>query len=182
MLHESKTKNKIILKYQLYFIIFRVYRKAIASPTIDDPYTIASAWLRFERCNGSLDQVASCQQQIKNFLKVYEFNQKSVTLKDKIKSKASKRKIEDDGDGDKIELKNEQDPNPFKKPFPKADSSSRAAYSEGESKAKNVKREKNVNFDPSSNDHEHLEIDTSKDNLRIFLSNLDYKYVMNREI
>lgn len=41
----------------------KIYRKAIASPGIDDVGVIASAWTRFERCNGSLDTLIACQEQ-----------------------------------------------------------------------------------------------------------------------
>lgn len=39
----------------------KVYRKAIASPEIDNVEVIASAWTRFERCNGTLEQLKACQ-------------------------------------------------------------------------------------------------------------------------
>ncbi|XP_053680070.1 squamous cell carcinoma antigen recognized by T-cells 3 [Anopheles nili] len=40
----------------------KLYRKSITSAGLDDPETLASAWLRFERCNGSLDQLINCQE------------------------------------------------------------------------------------------------------------------------
>ncbi|XP_052901947.1 squamous cell carcinoma antigen recognized by T-cells 3 [Anopheles moucheti] len=40
----------------------KLYRKSITSTGLDDPETLAAAWLRFERCNGTLDQLISCQE------------------------------------------------------------------------------------------------------------------------
>ncbi|EAT35911.1 AAEL011961-PA [Aedes aegypti] len=40
----------------------KVYRKAIGAVGLNDPETLAAAWMRFERCNGSLEQLASCQE------------------------------------------------------------------------------------------------------------------------
>ncbi|EAU77058.3 AGAP002959-PA [Anopheles gambiae str. PEST] len=40
----------------------KLYRKSITTAGLDDPETLAAAWLRFERCNGSLEQLISCQE------------------------------------------------------------------------------------------------------------------------
>ncbi|KFB51959.1 AGAP002959-PA-like protein [Anopheles sinensis] len=40
----------------------KLYRKSITTAGLDDPETLAAAWLRFERCNGTLDQLMSCQE------------------------------------------------------------------------------------------------------------------------
>lgn len=40
----------------------KLYRKSITTAGLDDPETLAAAWLRFERCNGTLDQLISCQE------------------------------------------------------------------------------------------------------------------------
>uniref|UniRef100_A0A182T4X0 RRM domain-containing protein n=1 Tax=Anopheles maculatus TaxID=74869 RepID=A0A182T4X0_9DIPT len=40
----------------------KLYRKSITCAGLDDPETLAAAWLRFERCNGTLDQLISCQE------------------------------------------------------------------------------------------------------------------------
>uniref|UniRef100_A0A2M4AE49 Putative rna-binding protein sart3 rrm superfamily n=1 Tax=Anopheles triannulatus TaxID=58253 RepID=A0A2M4AE49_9DIPT len=40
----------------------KLYRKAITTVGLDDPETLAAAWLRFERCNGTLEQLVSCQE------------------------------------------------------------------------------------------------------------------------
>ncbi|XP_050068573.1 squamous cell carcinoma antigen recognized by T-cells 3 [Anopheles maculipalpis] len=40
----------------------KLYRKSITCAGLDDPETLAAAWLRFERCNGSLEQLISCQE------------------------------------------------------------------------------------------------------------------------
>ncbi|XP_035894910.1 squamous cell carcinoma antigen recognized by T-cells 3 [Anopheles stephensi] len=40
----------------------KLYKKAITCAGLDDPETLAAAWLRFERCNGTLDQLISCQE------------------------------------------------------------------------------------------------------------------------
>uniref|UniRef100_A0A182M2X6 RRM domain-containing protein n=1 Tax=Anopheles culicifacies TaxID=139723 RepID=A0A182M2X6_9DIPT len=40
----------------------KLYRKSINCAGLDDPETLAAAWLRFERCNGTLDQLISCQE------------------------------------------------------------------------------------------------------------------------
>lgn len=40
----------------------KLYRKSITTVGLDDPETLAAAWLRFERCNGTLEQLVSCQE------------------------------------------------------------------------------------------------------------------------
>uniref|UniRef100_A0A182JKK0 RRM domain-containing protein n=1 Tax=Anopheles atroparvus TaxID=41427 RepID=A0A182JKK0_ANOAO len=40
----------------------KLYRKSITTADLDDPETLAAAWLRFERCNGTLEQLISCQE------------------------------------------------------------------------------------------------------------------------
>ncbi|XP_049285135.1 squamous cell carcinoma antigen recognized by T-cells 3 isoform X2 [Anopheles funestus] len=40
----------------------KLYRKSINCAGLDDPETLAAAWLRFERCNGTLDQLITCQE------------------------------------------------------------------------------------------------------------------------
>ncbi|XP_058817260.1 nuclear RNA-binding protein sart-3-like [Topomyia yanbarensis] len=43
-------------------VVRKVYKKAISSVALNDPETLAAAWMRFERCNGSLEQLTACQE------------------------------------------------------------------------------------------------------------------------
>lgn len=40
----------------------KVYRKAIAAPDIDSLDVVVASWIRFERCNGTLEQLKACQE------------------------------------------------------------------------------------------------------------------------
>uniref|UniRef100_A0A182QHB1 RRM domain-containing protein n=1 Tax=Anopheles farauti TaxID=69004 RepID=A0A182QHB1_9DIPT len=57
----------------------KLYRKSLKSIGLDDPETLAAAWLRFERCNGTLDQLISCQEFCNEI--IAEFNKKMVHSK-----------------------------------------------------------------------------------------------------
>ncbi|XP_058062815.1 squamous cell carcinoma antigen recognized by T-cells 3 [Anopheles bellator] len=49
----------------------KLYRKAITSNGLDDPETLAAAWLRFERCNGTLEQLIFAQELCKATIEKY---------------------------------------------------------------------------------------------------------------
>lgn len=49
----------------------KVYRKAIGAVGLNDPETLAAAWMRFERCNGSLDQLTNCQEHCMSMIQAY---------------------------------------------------------------------------------------------------------------
>ncbi|XP_055911341.1 squamous cell carcinoma antigen recognized by T-cells 3 [Eupeodes corollae] len=143
----------------------KLFRKALNSQDLDNPYVIISAWQRFERCNGSIRSMVSCQKDCDEFLKNYQRTIKDITKKfeqkqqpkvDK-KGKDRKRKASDvsqeyiQDKKAKIDTATEFDANTDISSF-KERKSSMGTFKE----------------------HENQEIDLTKDHLRIFISNLDY--------
>uniref|UniRef100_A0A182NDX2 RRM domain-containing protein n=1 Tax=Anopheles dirus TaxID=7168 RepID=A0A182NDX2_9DIPT len=57
----------------------KLYRKSLKSAGLDDPETLAAAWLRFERCNGTLDQLINCQEFCNEI--IAEYNKKMALSK-----------------------------------------------------------------------------------------------------
>lgn len=115
----------------------KLFKKALFSPGLDNPLTIASAWIRFERCNGSLKQLNSSQEHVDKFMASYMVQSQNHV--EPIKGKGKKRKADNDED---FSLKKAK-PTPSKPHVP----------------------------EPAVDSHI---VDKSKDNLRVFVSNLDY--------
>ncbi|XP_055612844.1 squamous cell carcinoma antigen recognized by T-cells 3 [Uranotaenia lowii] len=74
----------------------KLFRKAINSVDLNDPETLAAAWMRFERCNGSLEQLTSCQEICLSTIQAYY---KSLNYQQRaLKGRKSDPKKETDAD------------------------------------------------------------------------------------
>ena len=120
-----------------------IFKNAMKTFELNDLSTIVSAWIRFERCNGSLDHVRHCQ----------EFCDRTMKQMRK-KFHGAKRKVDDKKDGKR---KADDDYNPHQ-----------------QKKAKETKEEFQKLAISKPMKEENNEIDPSKDNVRVFFSNLDY--------
>ncbi|XP_058449603.1 squamous cell carcinoma antigen recognized by T-cells 3 [Malaya genurostris] len=151
----------------------KLYRKAIGSVALNDPETLAAAWMRFERCNGTLEQLTVCQEICTATVQAYyrTLNQ-SRTAKGRrsdpkkeptepSKKKPTKRSLDDDDD-DAGESKEGH----FKKPkTPIGPSLPKKVDSSLEENTKRIRLE-----EPPAG----KEKDTFNDNRRLFFSNLSF--------
>lgn len=182
----------------------KVYKKAISSTTLNDPTTLVSTYIRFERLHGTLDQLKYCQNHCNQIMQTFKHQQYRQNYKNQDNhknrskdSKQMKKKVQDDED--KLKKNREYE---FKKPFPMMKQlepnspSSKPVnnldYSEfeetGESTknrkrafvtkiddvkmAESVKRVKLEDKEKVSEKVVSQEYDRSKDNLKVFFSNL----------
>lgn len=125
-----------------------ILRRAVKVHEID-LNSLVSFWIRFERCNGSLQHLKSCQEVCENALARKKSRDKSKLPKKP--PQGSKRKAEDD---EGPQERKKKAVSPAKEEFQKLSIS---------------KPPENV-----QEPEHHEEIDTSKDHLRIFISNLDF--------
>ncbi|XP_053692344.1 squamous cell carcinoma antigen recognized by T-cells 3 [Sabethes cyaneus] len=153
----------------------KLYRKAIGSVGLNDPETLAAAWMRFERCYGSLEQLAACQEICTATVQAYY---KSLNLQRTPKGRRS-------------DPKKEQDPREgSSKMKPSRKRSLDDQKSEAESKETDFKRP-NIPVGPMPvkksepsleentkrirlDEPQAKEIDTSNDSRRLFFSNLSF--------
>jgi squamous cell carcinoma antigen recognized by T-cells 3 len=120
-----------------------IYKHALNTYELNDLPTIVSAWIRFERCNGSLDHVRHCQETCDKAM--HQMRKKFHGAKRKVEvKKDGKRKAEDDH------------------------------HPHQQKKAKETKEEFQKLSISKPAREENGEIDPSKDNVRVFFSNLDY--------
>ncbi|KAI8128238.1 Squamous cell carcinoma antigen recognized by T-cells 3 [Lucilia cuprina] len=130
----------------------KLFSKALHSPDLDNPLVIASAWERFERCNGSIKTLNKCVKECSYLKQKYllnnSFNKPAKTTN--TSSKPTKRKLNAP----------ENDSLPKQPKLQKPETTNHKVITE--SKESQFK------------EHENQEIDLTKDHLRIFLSNLDY--------
>ncbi|XP_062533562.1 squamous cell carcinoma antigen recognized by T-cells 3-like [Armigeres subalbatus] len=148
--------------------IRKVYRKAIGAVGLNDPETLAAAWMRFERCNGSLEQLASCQELCMATIQAYY---KTLSHQRLPKGRRSdQRKDSDPNDSPKKKnlkrLFDEQAPTDkatFKKPnIPVGPAVPKKTESTLEETAKRIRLD-----EPKS-------ADTTNDGKRLFFSNLSF--------
>lgn len=153
----------------------KLYRKAISSVGLNDPETLAAAWMRFERCYGSLEQLAACQEICTATVQAYykSLNQQRTPkgrrsdpkkeLEPKEGSSKMKPNLKRALDDQNAEVGNKEAD--FKKPsIPIGPSPPKKAVSSLEENAKRIRLE-----EPPAK-----EIDTSNDNRRLFFSNLSF--------
>lgn len=154
----------------------------MAIPDLDDLSVISSAWIRFERCNGTLSQLKFAQRECEERLnqqKVYNtFSRagRSVGVADKAaagRKRDLKRRLTEPAEK-KFSRSNESEAKkPQEKRIPAKTAQSRNSKERKEIGPPSAKREK---LDPAVELlHEQAEIDTTKDNVTVFLSNLSYK-------
>lgn len=149
-----------------------MYRKALSTPDLDDLSVITSAWIRFERCNGTLDQLKICQEQCDERLieqqiqNTYSGRNSYVGRNANSGAKSQKRKTFD---------------RPVKKFAAKTENIDGKKKPQDRSNViKNTvnmgppaaKREK---LDNSAEIHDSYQVNTTNDDTTIFLSNLAYR-------
>lgn len=123
---------------------------------LDNPSVIASAWERFERCNGNIKTLNNCLKECNFFkqqLQILQLNTSRTKPATKSSSSASKTT--------KRKLPASETDSPIKQP---------KLQTEIQSNKVAASAAKEVSF----KEHENQEIDLTQDHLRIFLSNLDY--------
>lgn len=162
---------------------FRILRKALAVPDLDDLSVISSAWVRFERCNGTLSQLKFAQHECEERLNkqqvynTYTRAGRTVQAADKTlagKKRDLKRRITDPTEP-KFGKISDADVAPKKvdrRPPVKSAASRNAKHDMGPPKAKREKMDLTVT---TSVHEERGEIDTANDDVTVFLSNLSYK-------
>lgn len=124
-----------------------IFKRALKISDLIDLPTMASAWIRFERCHGTLDHLRYCQEICEKMLQ--QLRKKSFGGKRKPDDKKDvKRKAESDG--------------------PQKSKRAKEATSLGKEEFQKLSISKNMK------EVEKPEIDPSKDNIRVFFSNLDY--------
>ncbi|XP_058825092.1 squamous cell carcinoma antigen recognized by T-cells 3 [Topomyia yanbarensis] len=151
----------------------KVYKKAIGSVALNDPETLAAAWMRFERCNGSLEQLTACQEICTATVQAYyrTLNQqrtpkgrrsdpkKDLEPKEPNKKKPLKRTIDESNSSE-----NKDDH--FKKPtVPIGPLPRKKSDSSIEENTKRIRLEEPV---------VSKEKDTANDSRRLFFSNLSF--------
>lgn len=147
-----------------HFLVYRVYRKAISVPHIDDIHVIISAWTRMERCYGTFEQLKVCQKQCKSALEKF-YSHKQIQKKNQVnklnknEKKSKPEKHSRDGPSEVIAPRNNiSTSNPLKrKPLDSR------AESNGSEKKKKIEKKTIVPQQPEV-----------KDSVTIFISNLTY--------
>ncbi|XP_013105222.2 squamous cell carcinoma antigen recognized by T-cells 3 [Stomoxys calcitrans] len=159
---ENSTKSGLWIEYVLLEMrrdlesTRKLFSKALNTPGLDNPLVIASAWERFERCNGTVKSLNNCLKECNRFKLNYHqssYNQKPV----KNATKGTKRK-------------SSSTQNDVSAPPPPPKQTKLVEDKEKPKAHSSAKKENQTAF----KEHENQEIDLSKDHLRIFLSNLDY--------
>lgn len=126
-----------------------IFKRALKVHELNDLPVMVSAWIRFERCNGSLEHLRYCQETCDKMTSQLrkKFHSKKTNSKPEVK-KDGKRKAEDDH-------------NP--------------QHNKKAKEATNVKKEDFQKLSISKPVKEgNGEVDPSKDNVRVFFSNLGY--------
>lgn len=160
----------------------RVFRKAIAVQSMDNMYVIASAWTRFERCYGTLEQLKMCQEKCAERLSTEDrqtFGTNASSSYGDQRNKGVKRKYVDRGHGAAVDRQQKR------QTARDGDRSLSPRKNEHVLASKKSNRMAKVVEQPPPNKRARLEniaeihdvqmVDTVKDNVTIFLSNLDYK-------
>uniref|UniRef100_A0A1Q3EWF4 Putative squamous cell carcinoma antigen recognized by t-cells 3 n=1 Tax=Culex tarsalis TaxID=7177 RepID=A0A1Q3EWF4_CULTA len=143
----------------------KLYRKAIGSIALNDPETLAAAWMRFERVNGSLEQLTACQELC--VAKVQEFYKSLGNQKPPKGRRSDPKKDADQGEPSKKKpLKRSHEEPEFKKPAVPALLPRKPEPTLEE----NTKRIRLAEEEPPAKP----EIDPAKDVKRVFISNLSF--------
>lgn len=130
-----------------------VFKRAMKVSELNDLHSMASNWIRFERCFGSLDHLKFCQEVCEKALTVHRKKSNNLKRKQEVVKKDIKRKAEDDSH-----------PTPVKKAKESTTVDKEEFQKLSITKAKTEEAENGAD----------KEIDVSKDNVRVFLSNLDF--------
>ncbi|XP_065087197.1 squamous cell carcinoma antigen recognized by T-cells 3 [Ochlerotatus camptorhynchus] len=144
----------------------KVYRKAIGAVGLNDPETLAAAWMRFERCNGSLDQLTSCQEHCMAMIQAYY---KSLGQQRFPKGRRSDPNKESD-QGESSKKKN------LKRPHDKQQSSDEEPFKKPSNIPIGTKKPDSSLEDTTKRIRldEPKPVDTASDSKRLFFSNLSF--------
>ncbi|CAG9808625.1 unnamed protein product [Chironomus riparius] len=126
-----------------------ICKRALKVHDLNDVPSMVSFWLRFERCHGTLESLKACQSICEKVLK--QHNRKFSSNK----RKSDNFSKEKDKEPNENKRKLPEDENPQHKKKFKEDTKEAAPKYREQEKA------------------EEMEIDTTKDHVRVFLSNLD---------
>ncbi|KAL7020121.1 hypothetical protein ACKWTF_011379 [Chironomus riparius] len=126
-----------------------ICKRALKVHDLNDVPSMASFWLRFERCHGTLESLKACQSICEKVLK--QHNRKFGS---------NKRK------SDNFSKEKDKEPNEYKRKLPEDENPQhKKKFKEDTKEAAPKYREQEK--------AEEMEIDTTKDHVRVFLSNLD---------
>lgn len=153
-----------------------MYRKALATPDLDDLSVITSAWIRFERCNGTLEQLKTCQKQCDDRLVRQQvqntYSRNSFESVPKSSGKASLKRKTFDRPEKKFTKSDADGPVATKKP--RGAGAERSVITKN-SNSMGPPAEKREKLDNLADMHDAQQVDTTNDSVTIFISNLAYK-------
>lgn len=130
-----------------------IFRRAAGNRELDNLEVLVSAWMRFERLHGNIDQLKECQDKCDKLMMAYHHSIKKKEFSSK-KPVLNKRKNQDSDDIESVSPK---------KKFADKNGDARKPFKSDKPKPETKKLE-----------DEPVEIDKTKDNIRVFLSNLDF--------
>lgn len=130
-----------------------IFKRAMKVQDLNDLPSVSSSWIRFERCYGTLEHLKYCQDVCEKALSYHRKRSQNLKRKEKDTKKDIKRKADD-----------EEQPNPQ----PTKKSKESVTVDKAEFQKLSITKPK-VTEESGNGD-----IDTSKDNRRVFLSNLDF--------
>lgn len=132
----------------------RLYKRALHMPELQDPETLANAWIRFERVHGDADQLKNCKEHCEEVLKKFHKMWKEEEEK---ANAANEKKVQRAAVAGKKDLKRKPELQKSLKMAPK--------------KPKLAEKPKEVGPTVPSAPQQP---NTTNDHLKVFVSNLDY--------
>lgn len=148
-----------------------IYKRALKIGELNDLPSVSSSWTQMERCNGSLEHLKYCQEVCERVKRQYYRNDRSFSNKrSNFQNKdAPPRNLKRNRDDDNNEAsKNSASPRKIQKENPAKEDS------EMFEKPAIPKPKHDSNNGNSKPEVAEMEIDTSKDNVRVFFSNLEF--------
>lgn len=167
----------------------KVYRKAVAMPEIDNLEVIISAWIRFERCNGTVDQLKTCQEQCKLIKAQADRaakSRKNFERKRALPQKDGRNPFNKDANKKSAPNKNEKKPRPSKREATddgetvlyikkhKADDGGDGVPQKGQKLDSKPSQSHQNPGSSAGGGGDHHGADPAKDIVTVFLSNLSY--------
>lgn len=152
----------------------KIYKKAVSTPNMDDLESLVSSWIQFERCYGTLQQLKACQEYCLPILAHHRHRKlasnKGGNKKGEEKSvKVPSKMDEDKKDAKPMKRKNLEEPDNGEVVVDSSKNKKKlkAEVEELPCALEHVKLNQDLHKD-------HDEIDTSRDNVTVFFSNLSY--------
>lgn len=153
----------------------------MSTPDLDDLSVITSAWIRFERCNGTLEQLKTCQKQCDDRLVRQQvqntYSRNSFESVPKSVGKASLKRKTFDRPEKKFGKSDTDAPVAAKKQRGAAGERAERSVITKNTNSMGPPAEKREKLDNLADMHDAQQVDTTNDNVTIFISNLAYKYV-----